>query len=636
LTIVSGNAQNAITSTPFASPLVVQVNSAAGPDPGVLVSFSAKGPVSLSALSVVSNISGQVQLTAIAGSAAGTATVTASVTGGYSQTFTLTILPAGPGTVIATAPPAITAVLDAASNTPNIAQGSIFIVKGSNLSASGYTAFSPPRPTASSGVKVTFTPTAGGSGTDAYLVYLYNQSGVNQLACILPSTVAVGSYNVTVTNGTPVSAGFATQVVATKFGLFTQDSSGSGLASVQNYISASVVDLNRLTTGTVGSLTISPAKPGQPVIAYGTGLGAYAAGDNAASAFDFSKTLDIQAVVGGVSIPVAYAGLNGYAGEDQLNFTLPPNVPTGCSVSLQISVNGNFSALTYISIAPDANSTACAAPGFTTTQLQNLDQGGTYTAGGFSLSNLAESVPQLGTETLGSVSGAFTRFTGYQLASSPASANPGACTVYQSTSGQSAVATSSGGTALDAGAITLTGPSGSSLTNAALTETSNTYSLTTSSSGLPGMVNGSMVAGTYTLTGAGGKDVGKFTASAAIGSPLTITGGLPSTVTRSAGLTLNWTGGNATDVVQISGSSGLPLTGSVTGFNCTATAGQKTFTVPASILNQLPASSAGNGFLSVMSFGTPGAFTAPLTAGGSIDIGSFLGLAGIASEPAYQ
>ena len=38
--------------------------------------------------------------------------------------------------------PTISAVQDAASNMPNIAQGSIFIVKGSNLSACGYTPFS--------------------------------------------------------------------------------------------------------------------------------------------------------------------------------------------------------------------------------------------------------------------------------------------------------------------------------------------------------------------------------------------------------------------------------------------------------------------------------------------------------------
>src|ERR1019366_6236158 len=109
----------------------------------------------------------------------------------YSFSGEGTVNTSGGGTTTPT--PTITAVQDAASNTPNIAQGSIFIVKGSNLSASGYTPFGLPRPTNFGGVKVTFTPVAGGTGTDAYLVYLYNQSGVNQIACILPSTVAVGN-----------------------------------------------------------------------------------------------------------------------------------------------------------------------------------------------------------------------------------------------------------------------------------------------------------------------------------------------------------------------------------------------------------------------------------------------------------
>src|ERR1039458_471712 len=182
---------------------------------------------------------------------AGSSSSTGATTYTYSFTGTGTVNTSGGGTT--TPVPTITAVQDAASNTKNIAQGSIFIVKGTNLSASGYTPFAPPRPTSSSGVKVTFTPVAGGTGTDAILVYLYNEPDkngiiVNQIACILPSTVAVGNYNVTVTNGT-ASDPFLAQVVANKVGLFTQDSTGGGLTSLQNYISASVVDLNRLRAG---------------------------------------------------------------------------------------------------------------------------------------------------------------------------------------------------------------------------------------------------------------------------------------------------------------------------------------------------------------------------------------------------
>ena len=79
---------------------------------------------------------------------------------------------------------------------------------------------------------------------------------------------------------------------------------------------------------------------------------------------------------------------------------------------------------------------------------------------------------------------------------------------------------------MDAGAVTLTGPAGSNITNAALTETNNSYSLTISGA-IPGGVNGNLIAGSYSLKGAGGKDVGGFNTSITIGSPLVVTGGFP-------------------------------------------------------------------------------------------------------------
>ncbi len=153
---------------------------------------------------------------------------------------------------------------------------------------------------------------------------------------------------------------------------------------------------------------------------------------------------------------------------------------------------------------------------------------------------------------------------------------------------------------------------------------------------------GTIVAGTYTLNGAGGKDVGKFSASVTIGAPLAITGGVPTVVNRSQGLTLNWTGGNSTDLVEIFGSSAPSTAAGTTSFICITTAGQQSFTVPASILQQLPASGTGFGALEVFSAANPtivgnnGSFLAPLTAGGNIDAGFFLALSGVASTPTYQ
>jgi uncharacterized protein (TIGR03437 family) len=545
--------------------------------------------------------------------------------------------------------PVITDVLDAGSNTPNLAQGGFYIVKGSNLCPKGVNIFNVPRPTvAADGVKVTFTPNSGGSGTDAILYYEYNPTGSScQLSGILPSTVAAGNYNVVVTNGT-ASAPFATKVSKSKFSLFTQDSTGTGLASAQNVISATRVDLNSFTSGNGKATTISPAYPGQYMQVYGTGMGPLASGDNAASPiFDFSTNgTVVKAIVGGISTPVLFAGRAGYAGEDQITFQLPTNVPTGCAVSFQISVDGALSNSTFIAIAPDSTSGVCVMPGFTASQLQKLDQGGTFTVGGFNLLSITETVPQLGTVTLGETAGAFSQYTAYQLAGAGDATslfNPnGACYVTQTTS-STTTTTSGGRTILDAGAITLTGPAGSNITNLALKQDAGLeYSATISGiPGLPGGSGGSIIAGTYTLNGAGGKDVGKFSASVTLGAPLTVTGGLPASVNRGAGLTLNWTGGKATDIVEIVGSSTPTTTSGTKTFTCITTAGQRTFTVPSSILTQLdPTGSTGAGSLLVISAVNPtsgnGIFSAPLVAGGNIDAGFFFGLSGVGGTPTYN
>jgi hypothetical protein len=414
--------------------------------------------------------------------------------------------------------------------------------------------------------------------------------------------------------------------MASKPALFTQDQSGTGLAVVYNYISQSESDVNRLTAGNYNGSLSSPAKPGQVLIAWGTGLGPYAAGDNATVTHDFSTSETITAIVGGVSIPVAFAGLSGYAADDQINFTLPGNVPTGCAVTLQISVNGVLSAPTSIAIATSASATACVQTGYTTQQLQYLDQGGTITAGGFSLSQEVVTVASLGTEKIDDISGSFTQVTGFQLSSSGTPSysltTVGSCQVFKYTFTGSTV-TVGGAKSLDAGTVTITGPSGTNLTNQKLTEdSSNEYDYTIGTEGitLPGQNNGTILAGTYTLTGSGGTAVGPFNTSITIGPPLVLSSPLPTTVTESAGFTLNWTGGNASDVVNIVGATstttgtGANRVYTETGFICTTTAGQKTYTVPPAVLTLLvPA----NGALDIGSGVGPVNFNATLKADGS-------------------
>jgi uncharacterized protein (TIGR03437 family) len=562
--------------------------------------------------------------------------------GGITVTFT------GNGTIttggaVTAPPPTITAVLDAGSYTANIAQGSIFVVKGTNLSASGYTSLSYPLPTSSGGTSITFTPAAGGTGTQPYLVYTYNVAAngttVNQLAAVLPSGLAAGTYDVTVTYNSATSSPFTVQVVKSKPGIITQDSTGNGLAVAQNIVSATEYDLNRLTTGTVNGYTISPAKPGQTLVLYLTGLGPVPGGDNVAEqAYNFlANGVTVQILVGGTAITPSYAGRTpGFSGLDQINFTLPSSISTGCTVVLQVQEGNTTSAPTTLSIAASGAGN-CVLQGFTPSQLSFLDNGGTINSGSFPMSQTATTIPGTGSVTTSSISGGFSELTGFELPSvatgGSATVNSttiGSCTVIQGTfmGNTTTPPPSAGGVSipLDAGAVTISGPSASNLNKTTLTDSLGSYSLTIGETGisLPNAPTGTLAAGTYNLVAAGGTGVTGFSTSLTLGSPLTITGGLPTTVVRSSGLPLTWTGGNSTDVVTIFGLSG---TTSGTGasavttaseFVCTTTAGTGGFTVSSQVLDLLPAtpatSAGGSGILSVSSGPAPVSFTTTLTA----------------------
>ncbi|HZT32044.1 MAG TPA: hypothetical protein VFA33_19305 [Bryobacteraceae bacterium] len=557
-------------------------------------------------------------------------------------------------------------IQDAASYTANIAQGSIFVVKGSNLSAPGFTQATLPLGTTLGGSGITFTPAAGGAAVNAYMVYTYNQSGVNQLAGILPSTAAPGTYNVTVSyNGT--SAPVQATVVARKYGSITANGSGTGRAVVQIYISQTQLDINRFTTGTVGGFTMSPAHPGQTLIAWGTGLGAIQKADNdAPGAIDLRSQVDVKVIVGNSQITPGYAGRSpSLPGADQINFQLPSDVQTGCNVPLQVSVGGQLSNLATISIAP-AGADACVSPMFSKTALARLDQGLSGAAGNIVMSSLASTmnVPGFGSvnaKTEG-VSGSFFKFSADQLGDASGYLSAfGACQVYRRTGTQNTLLFGISATGLDAGAaLTLTGPSG--LNKQVPRGAGNLYSLSlgTSMSGLPSGIPGLpgssgpvIVQGSYQLVGPGGADVGPFQASLTVNAPLTLTNPLPDTVVRSQNLALSWSGGG-NDLVAIIGASGT-MTGGDTNnpiydagvFVCTTTADKLAFTVPSSVLSQLPATPAattgiGGGFGMLMvtsttqTSGGNGVFSAPLTAGGTIDNGLFTSSMGTMKTTSYQ
>lgn len=129
-------------------------------------------------------------------------------------------------------------------------------------------------------------------------------------------------------------------------------------------------------------------------------------------------------------------------------------------------------------------------------------------------------------------------------------------------------------------------------------------------------------AGTYTITGQGGKDVGPFQTGIALVQPLVVTGTIGKSISRSADLPIAWTGGGnqtvtitAAAAAAIAGTNPQQIDSGVV--TCVTTADKAGFTIPTAMLQQLPAA---NGSVTLVSNANDVTFTAPLVAGGNVDI----------------
>ena len=137
-------------------------------------------------------------------------------------------------------------------------------------------------------------------------------------------------------------------------------------------------------------------------------------------------------------------------------------------------------------------------------------------------------------------------------------------------------------------------------------------------------------AGTFTVSGTGGKDVGAFSGNISLRSPLVWTNRTQlATIDRKTPFTMNWTGGVAGENVLVLGYGTDQKTKASSGFICVAPSGAGSFTVPTSALFNLPAVSGTAdlsdrmGLLGLLSFRSPG-IVAPFQAPG-IDVGVILG-----------
>jgi len=504
--------------------------------------------------------------------------------------------------------PAISAVVNNYSGVkpglPNygIAQGSIFSIYGTNLANTTTGLQSPPLQTTLNGVSVTVS--VGGTSKQALLYYVTP----SQIGAILPSSVPAGTGQITVTNNGATSAAAQIVVVQAAFGILTLNGSGTGPAAAfdaqYNFLGLS-----------------NAANPGDTILLWGTGLGPVP-DDTQQSAT--SAPVEVQ--IGGVTANVVYHGRSQYAGLDQINVVVPSGV-SGCYVSLVVR-SGNYVS-NFSSIPVAAGSRTCSDQatslygGFTSAQIQALSGKSSFTVGVLGLSKTSTSVPATVvngiTITPASTYNFDFGYAAFNRITLPPQANPqtslyvaqgssygvasiGSCTVYTvitNTSTGPAPTTPTpinpGTTvALNAGpAVNVTGPNGKK----AMPFQNGGYSAQlgggTGPTAQPDFIPAT--GGPFSFTfdnGPGGPDVGSFTTQLPLSPVVWNNQSSVSTINRSQGVTVTWTGGDASTFVNIAGTS-YTVNGNqfLYGyFNCTAPATAHQFAVPAAVLLALPPS----------------------------------------------
>lgn len=531
-----------------------------------------------------------------------------------------------------------------------VAQGALFIVKGANLADQERTLHNfetngASLPTTLLGVSI--EATVGGVTTTAPLYYVFQ----GQLAGVLPSNTPVGTGTLIVRNNGRSSAPAAINVVASAFGVLTLNGAGTGAAAVHN-------DAYNLLSNS------NSTNPGKSVIFYGSGLGGVNHQETTIPqpANDLKNSSAVVVQVGGVNAQVLYAGRSYFPGLDQINVTIPtlPANVYGCNVPVLITTSGNVQA-NATSIPVAASGTTCPTPPpseggsgtLTQTDIDRIISQGFLRSGTVSLSRVSSySLDSFtGTVTLvdrsdyGSanfwrVSGAdFVSYMTSGFEGLPGFQNPapGVCNVFDTqTIPQFPNLTFE---SLDAGSsLSIEGPAGARVLPRRVENNIINYDATIGNATAGNYLD----AGRYTASGPGGPQVGSFSVSVDVPQELVWTNRTQlTTVNRTNGVTLTWTGGEPTQLIFIGGSSFDPNNpAAARSFQCYANQSAGQFTVPASILNQLPPS---------VSFGVPPfAVTFPgslsissvgklaMTGASGMDVVFFSSQSGVSQSALYQ
>ena len=571
--------------------------------------------------------------------------------------------------------PLVTQISNSASYAPagapngGIAQGSLFVIFGYGLGQTSLTQSGYPLSANLSGTSIKVT--VGFTSTDALVLYTSSR----QVAAILPSRTSAGTGSLVVTYNGAISSSMPITVVPSSFGTYTVASNGLGPGIITG------ADYGLKTSS-------SPARPGETVILWGTGLGAIT-GDESKPPTPANQFSPLVLLGNSAQAKVSYAGRSSCcSGLDQINFVVPPGIE-GCFVPVSVQIGGVPSNFTSV---PIASSGACVQPpGFPSSLVDSAMRGSAIKVGVIAVgpipvlqsfrfpfnqtaalaierivgrkvdpadlrtlvqaqrgtqteqrAYLAQMMKKYGVGSVGQArrlqtqlrallgndsQGAIAAFGGFSgvgsfaaqlLGDFPPSGN---CTAFPYLPATAGGASSPG--ALDAGAqLALSTPVG----NKTLTRwKTGEYSVLFGS----GFTMSQAPAGTYRVSGSGGKDIGIFSASLNVSSSLRwLNQSATGTVDRSQPLTVTWSGGpNPGHIVF----GGFADAAGGAFFVCVEDAQKGSLTVPPQALSILPATAGHRGylFLAIDPFENP--FAAP-----GLDAGYFMNFSNDSREVEFR
>ncbi len=345
LTKVSGDAQSAIVSTQFASPIVVQVNSSTGsPVAGIPVTFSASGGAILSSTQVPTGANGQAAVNVTAPATSGAIQVTASASG-YTQTFNLTVSPPGPTLT------ANSFVNAADGQVGSLSPCSLATIYGTGLQ-SGLQGIVSSNLFGLGGLSTTLgNDTVTFGSTAAPILNVGTVNNQQQITFQVPCSLSAGSNQVTVGVGAGSGSTTVTLLPASP-GVFQTNSVLSMSAGLTLPLGVFVRPDGSFVT------QANPARKGDTIVAYVTGLGpaSPSVGTNNVPLPTAISTATNTLVIGvaNAGVPLISAQLSqDLVGVYRVAFQVPSSAPSGNQVfSVGVSTGGKtyYSAGTGIPI----------------------------------------------------------------------------------------------------------------------------------------------------------------------------------------------------------------------------------------------------------------------------------------------